>query len=342
MPVFMIGTQRSGSNLLRLMLNQLSHVAAPHPPHVLERMAPLMPGYGALESDSSFAQLVEDVCRLVECNPVPWTDVALDRDEVASRCRERSLVAVYGAVHDIMAQAWGALDWCCKSLANVHFLPEINAYFPDARFIYLYRDGRDVAASFRKAFVGEKHFYFIARDWDREQRLALQQRDNAGPGRVFTVSYEQLTREPEDTLRALCAFLGTDYSDAMLDFNHSHEAVRTARSGAMWGNVTRPVMRDNSRRFLQHATEMDIRIFESVAGASLDALGYERMFVRSGDELQFDSDTIAAFAEENRQLKETVKSGLDPEELRLRKPQQELLLEIAARASTSFASTAVG
>ncbi len=32
MPIFMIGTQRSGSNLLRLMLNQLPEIAAPHPP----------------------------------------------------------------------------------------------------------------------------------------------------------------------------------------------------------------------------------------------------------------------------------------------------------------------
>ncbi|WP_372521940.1 sulfotransferase, partial [Sulfuricaulis sp.] len=66
MNIFMIGTQRSGSNLLRLMLNELPRIAAPHPPHILQRMLPLVPNYGDLEKRENFAQLVEDVCRLVE------------------------------------------------------------------------------------------------------------------------------------------------------------------------------------------------------------------------------------------------------------------------------------
>ena len=43
MKIFMIGTQRSGSNLFRLMLNQLPEIAAPHPPHILIRLMPLRP-----------------------------------------------------------------------------------------------------------------------------------------------------------------------------------------------------------------------------------------------------------------------------------------------------------
>ena len=43
---------------------------------------------------------------------------------------------------DRMAEAHGKPDWMCKSLANVHFLPEIERYFgSEARYLYLYRDG---------------------------------------------------------------------------------------------------------------------------------------------------------------------------------------------------------
>jgi hypothetical protein len=338
MPTFMIGTQRSGSNLLRLMLNQLGEIAAPHPPHVLERMMPLRGVYGDLASDAAFARMVDDVCRLVEANPVPWEGVDLDRDTVAAGCRERSLVGVYGAVHDIMARSWGASDWVCKSLANVHYLPELAACFPEARYVYLYRDGRDVAVSFRAAVVGEKHFHSIATQWHQEQQLALGMPASIPEERCFRISYERLTTEPEPSLRALCAFLGAEYRDSMLEFNQSQEAARTARSGSMWGNVTRPVMQGNSRKFLQKASEDDIRIFESVAGGSLDALGYERVFTRPGEERQFDAATLAAFAAENAQLKEAVKASLDPEELRLREPQQRLLAEIAARPRPATAA----
>ncbi len=86
MPVFMIGTRRSGSNLLRLMINQLPEVAAPHPPDILQRMMPLVPLYGNLNDPKIFYQLVDDVCRLVELDPVPWEGVTLNRNDVASRC----------------------------------------------------------------------------------------------------------------------------------------------------------------------------------------------------------------------------------------------------------------
>src|SRR5512146_2348421 len=103
MPLFMIGTQRSGSNLLRLMLNQLPDIAAPHPPHILQRMMPLEKGYGDLSTDKNFKQMVDDVCKLVELNPVPWEGVKLDRKDVASRCRNHSVVAAFGAAYDAMA-----------------------------------------------------------------------------------------------------------------------------------------------------------------------------------------------------------------------------------------------
>jgi hypothetical protein len=77
----MIGTQRSGSNLLRLMLNQLNGVSAPHPPHILERLMPLLPAYGDLTIVSNFEKLIEDVCTLVETNPVPWTGVTLGQKQ---------------------------------------------------------------------------------------------------------------------------------------------------------------------------------------------------------------------------------------------------------------------
>jgi hypothetical protein len=94
----MIGTQRSGSNLLHLMLNQLPDIAALHPRHILQRMMPLQKGYGDLASTKNFKLLVDDVCKLVELNPVPWEGIKLDRKKVEAHCRTHSIVAAFGAV----------------------------------------------------------------------------------------------------------------------------------------------------------------------------------------------------------------------------------------------------
>lgn len=335
MSVFMIGIQRSGSNLLRLMLNQLPDIAAPHPPHIMQRMMPLVPGYGDLEVRENFMLLVDDVCRLVEHNPVPWEGVNLNREIVAKHCREHSLVAVFGAVYDMMAEAKGARSWCCKSLANINYLPEIEAYFDNAKYIYLYRDGRDVALSFRKAVVGEKHFYHIAKEWASTQQLALSMRDKIGPRRFFPVKYEDLTRDTEKTMRGLCEFLGTPYSPSMLDFHRSEEAQRAAKSSDLWGNVVNPVMQNNSRKFLKEASEEDIRIFESVAGDVMDALGYDRVYTKRGSETVFTAADIARFDQENKRIKDEVMSKVDPEDLKRRDQQSGLLQQIKARQSAT-------
>ncbi len=332
MPILMIGIQRSGSNLLRLMLNELPEIAAPHPPHILQRMMPLESRYGDLSRKKPFSLLVDDVCRLVESNPVPWEGVVLDRENVAARCRKRTLVAVFGAVYDVMAETWGAKTWCCKSLANIYYLPEIDDYFADAKYIYLYRDGRDVAASFSKAVVGEKHFYHIAKEWNEAQQLALNFRKQVPAKRFFNLSYEDLTSETEKAVRALCEFLGVGYKPSMLEFYKSGEAKRAASASNLWENVTHPVMKQNSRKFLKEAPEEDIRIFESVAGSSMDSLGYERLFAKKGEELEFGPDEIRRFDTENKRLKDEIRKRVDPADLERRNRQESVIKEIAARA----------
>src|SRR5947209_4300568 len=93
-PIFIVGTERSGSNLLRLILNEHEAIAIPHPPHLMRDIFPCLGRYGDLSSDASFRKLVRDCVRLVELHFMPW-GVRIDPDEVFSRARERSLYAIY-------------------------------------------------------------------------------------------------------------------------------------------------------------------------------------------------------------------------------------------------------
>jgi hypothetical protein len=329
--LFMVGEQRSGSNLLRLMLGQADEIAAPHPPHILQRMMPLMPLYGSLEDPETFAMLVDDVCRLVELNPVPWENITrFDREDVARRCRQPSLIAVFGAVMDLYAEANGKSKWLCKSMTNIRYAKELEAYFGDPKYIYLYRDGRDVALSFMKAVIGDKHPYMIAHKWAELQRLCLSERAQA-PERVFSLCYEELIANPEAVLRRLCAFVGIRYKEAMLSGHTSAEANRTAQSSSLWANLTKPIMRENTKKFLKELSEEDIRIIESVAGDCLEALGYERVYVQAGQEIYFEDDDVAQFQATNRALMQQCQAVTDPDDLERRQQQQRVLDEVQAR-----------
>lgn len=325
--LFLVGEQRSGSNLLRLMIANSHEIAAPHPPHILQRIDPIIPVHRILD-DHKFNQLLETVCRLVETNPVPWLNTVLDREEVKSMCREKSVIAIYGAVMDIYAKSNGARAWMCKSMQNIRWADYLNKYFGNNKYIYLHRDGRDVALSFTKAVIGEKHVYNIAKQWAELQRLCLNARANLHSDRFFTISYTELTEETESTLRNLCAFLHTDFKPDMMEFYESEEAKNTAASSSLWENVTKPIMHHNSNKFLKELSEEEVRIFESVAGSELDELGYERVFVRKGDEMQFTDKQIAEFSAENERLKKEQTAKTDPKDAEKRRRQDQVLTDL--------------
>lgn len=331
MPGFVIGTGRSGSSLLGAMLNQHTELAVPHASPILSRMTPLLGRYGDLSDPDHFSMLVDDVCRLVESAPVPWQGVILDRAAIEASCRERSLVAIVGAVYACAAQAKGARSWCSTQCTDVHHLASLEAYFPDARYVHLYRDGRDVALSFRGAPIGEKHVYHLAREWREAQRIAMQLRECVDPRRFFSLSYEELIEDSEWVLRRLSAFLGVLYEPAMLDYHRSDEARRLAAGGVWWHRIAAPVIAGNRGKFRTEMSDGHLRIYESVAGDTLDALGYVRAAVRPGDEMQFTAADIQAFEIENLALKERVRARATPDEIERRAHQSRLLQQIRAR-----------
>jgi hypothetical protein len=327
--IFMIGEQRSGSNLLRLILNESSSIAAPHPPHILQRMMPLLPMYGDLNNEISFNKLIDDVCRLVELNPVPWEKIKLNRKEILLRCKENSLLSVYAAIMDVYAETHGATAWMCKSMQNVYWADEINQYFDNPKYIYLYRDPRDVTLSFTKAVIGEKHPYFIAKQWTELQELCIAQMNSQENISLFPVSYEKLLDNPDKIVKNLCQFLEIEFSKKMLDFHTSKEAERSAKSSSLWENLSQPIKANNSKKFMNELTSENIKIIESIAGNVMDTLGYERTIIKKGDEHTFSDKDIKHFTQENLKAKNIKSSQVDPEDLKRRQIQTGFINEIA-------------
>lgn len=272
---FILGSRRSGSNLLRVMLNQNPRLSAPHPPHLLHGFTPLLAHYGDLAREENWRALVDDVVGYANLNPVPLLagGEPLDARKVAARCRAPSLVWLHDAIYSEIMDSHGKTAWVCKSNDNIHYLEEIEAAFGDsARYIYLCRDGRDVSLSFRKAPIGPKHPYLCATEWSQTQQRMLAWESRVRP-RVMRIHYEALTAQPEATSRALCAFLEVPFDPIMLEAHNSGEAARTAGQSRLWANLTRPVQAGNSGKWRQDSLH-NVQQFERGAGPVLAALGY--------------------------------------------------------------------
>lgn len=326
----MIGTQRSGSNLLRLMLNQLPAMFAPHPPHILLTFYPLLPLYGNLQQDGNFKRLIDDLCALVELNPVPWDDEKFDRDKIFRMCEKRTLLEIFIRTHEYKCAEKNKSVWCCKSLESVIFLDEFDKENYTPFIIYLERDGRDVAASFKKIMVGEKHIYHLAAKWKKEQELALNYIATLPQERFMIIKYEELIAAPENVMRQLCAKIGLAYRDEVLKYYASEESHKTAESGRMWANVTKPILKNNAHKFLAELDRNEVAIFETVAGSVLDRLGYQRVIQPPAD-LHFSAEQLKAFEDENNRLKKLAVENADAHDVQKRKAQNTFIAQLKAQ-----------
>ena len=272
-PVFLLAYERSGTNLLRRMMGAHPAFDGPPPTHLLTWLTPYEAHYGDLAADEAFLALVEDALQVTQLPLQPW-DVPLSADDAVADIPpgERSLPRLLGWMHAQHAAARGKPRWFCKDKKLVHFVYELAIAFPDARFVYLARDPRDVYASYRKAPGGPRHPHVFAAEWADDQERSLRAaRGGVLHGRIAEVTYEALLAEPEATVRGLCDFLGEPFLAEMLG---AEAGAGMATSNSYWQNLNREVLRNNSGKYRQVLTTGEIRIIEETAWGAMRLLGY--------------------------------------------------------------------
>ena len=118
-----------------------------------------------------------------------------------------------------------------KLPANYQSLGLIYLLFPNAKFINIQRDYQAVAWSVFSNYFAENRPYFCSLTEFKQYNDLYQQLmshwHSVMPDALFDLQYEQLVTEPEQTLSALCEFLGVKYSNRFLEFYKSNKPVAT-------------------------------------------------------------------------------------------------------------------
>jgi hypothetical protein len=271
-PIFIIGTERSGSNLLRLILNAHPRITIPHPPHFMRYFGALSADYGDLAVERNRRRLVLEALGLLRRHIHPWPH-PVDADRVLAES-EPTLFGVVAAIYEQHRRAEGKARWGCKSTFMVGYVDQVRARYPDARFVWLVREPRDVAASAKKHVFGPCHPYRMARLWLAEQELAAAARDRLGPGVVHLLRYEDLVTDTEAELRRLCDFLGERFDPAMLRHQASASARQTAGLAEAWKQAGEPVSTGRIGGHTAGLTSRERLLVDKVTGAMKKTLGY--------------------------------------------------------------------
>ena len=275
--------------------------------------------------------LASDVADFVNANPVAWSGGRLVASELVAKARNNSLLSLYETLYVIKARHDNAKIWCCKSMFNEYYARDIEARGIKPFYIYMYRDGRDVAASFKKAIVGPKHIFHIATKWQEDQEKVLQVKSFVDENRFFSIKYEDLITHPEEVLRDLSDKLGLKYTPKLLAYYESNESRRTASSGEMWKNVDKPIIKNNVGKFRHELDHDEIAIFENIAGQMLQTLGYSLENRETMPVKEYSLEEINLFSKQNVKMQNEVRQSASKDDLKQRSIQEDILDRIKLR-----------
>lgn len=195
-PIFIVGCQRSGTTMLRLVLDSHSRISC-----------------------GPETRFLADMQRIVTTDWHRLQRYGFEREEWLRRIAD-----FFGGIQTDYAQRRGKPRWADKTplyALNIPFLAEL---FPTAQFVHVIRDGRDVAVSHRKRF-GYASSLNSARKWPTYIRTARAAARSLPPEQYLEVRYEALVGNTEDTLRRLVAWLGEEWEPQLLEYDRASHDV---------------------------------------------------------------------------------------------------------------------
>jgi hypothetical protein len=163
-------------------------------------------------------------------------------------------------------QYWGA--------KIVSIYDQLDELYPDAHYMFMLRDGRDIAASRKKVGDFNQTIEHIADGWC-QQIKKFEKFANKTNDRAFFVHYENLAHDPENELKALMDKLGLPWSDRLLNYHDLNLSIHRHPTGHLSGKqVKSPINTSSIGRWKKDLTKEETERFEAQAGNMLEKLGY--------------------------------------------------------------------
>lgn len=263
--LFVVGMPRSGTKLLRDLLNRHPAVALfPHETHFIPYFERRFATYGDVSKRPSFAQFHADFEGTTFAQRMEARGIRFDQSAWFERLSGSAYSDVLGALFQLYRDLTGCPVVGDKTPDYVTQVPLLQSLFPAAMLVHIVRDPRDYVLSMRKAWG--KSVPRSAQRWKEQirkyradvARLGIDHRE---------VSYEELITRPRRTLQVLCDYLRVPFDDAMLSLQVTAENLGDARGATS-------ILGDNLGKWKLGLSAREVDRIEAIAGQLMQESGY--------------------------------------------------------------------
>jgi hypothetical protein len=275
-PIF-VGCQRSGTTLVRAIFDSHPELAVLHESHFLGPMARRRNVYDTANG-FRLDRFITDLRKRFpfDAHGVSEASISASFDRVPPTDFADAVRRIYA----LYAQGKGKARYADKTPGHVMDMACLGEVFPEARFVHIVRDGRDVALALQDVEWGPEGIGAAALYWRQRVELGIRA-GRALRDRYREVRYEDLLADPQGVVRSLCDFLNLAFADEMLRYGErADEVAAETHHPHQHSRLVLPPTR-GLRDWRRSMAREDVAVFELLAGDILADLGY----ARASDEL---------------------------------------------------------
>jgi len=270
--VYLIGSERSGTNLLRKRITEnQDYYFGPSPSHFLKHLFYSTPYYNDLYDDQNFIKLIDFALELCYNHFAPW-EISLNSKSVlieySKVYNKRNVILLAHFLMKKYAKFKGYQSYFCKDNHLYDFIFHVLYELPETKFIYLYRDPRDFAVSQLKRKLQTNNIVKVAELWKKEQTKCLAEVSLLKPNQVYLISYEEFITNEDTKIDEILDFLKIKrfYKKNVENFNPKVEE---------WENISKPTIQNNYNKYLCQLSSFKIKVIESICWFPMNKLGYK-------------------------------------------------------------------
>lgn len=272
---FLMCSERSGSNFITKLLNGHNNICGPSTKHIINPLARNLFRYGDLQKEENWNELLEDVYRLITVEFSIWK-VNFSFEALKELAPPGDIRALIQNIFLEEARANGKQHVFVKENHVYEFLPFLLFNFPEAKYIYMVRDPRDMSLSWKKNSDHPGGVVKAARQWKLDQQQSLKNYNLLNSqGKAYFVKYEELTANSASEVAGITKFLGLPFCEDVFNFHQDEITKKNAEKQKSWDNLSRGVISDNSRKYKDGLTNDEIKAIEKICWYEMRHLGYQ-------------------------------------------------------------------
>lgn len=273
-PVFIVGCYRSGTTLMRMMLNSHSRIHISQETNYIDKV------YLNIEHDIiNNLELLRMIYAKIESYLIQekwesWPQLKVFEDMLNKGKLYFhdivKLIAIHGLQEDKKKKL---LFWGDNTPLYANNTLLLNKLFPDAKYIVMLRDPRDVALSAEKLHFGSKTMFGAGLEWEKVLLNMMLVQKKIGDDKVYFQKYESLVTETEQSLNNICDFLEIKFELSMLNFYKTKDASAMLKHDHHQ-NLARPISTSSIGKYKLGKKRKELFLLEIYLVNKLYSLGY--------------------------------------------------------------------